>query len=66
MDVSLPIRAFVIRFPSGDFEYDLTPRPVPSPDETIRRNGVRWMVTQITHETVEIVHVERAELLKSE
>ena len=66
MEVSVPVRAFVIRFPSGDFEYDLTSRPVPSTGETLRRKSGIWLVTRVTHELVAIVHVERAELLKSE
>ncbi|HET8968081.1 MAG TPA: hypothetical protein VFN06_01480 [Gaiellaceae bacterium] len=56
----------MIRFPSGDFEYDLTSRPVPSTGETLRRKSGIWLVTRVTHELVAIVHVERAELLKSE
>ena len=55
----------MIRFPNGDFEYSLTPRAVPSIGETLRRKGVLWLVTQITREVVEIVHVERVDAQKS-
>lgn len=52
-------KAFVIRFPNGDFEYDLSRRAVPSIGETLRRKGVLWQVTRITFETVETLHVVR-------
>ena len=61
----MPARAFVIRYPSGDFEYDFTQRAVPSIGETLRRKGVLWLVTQITRELVEVVHVRRADAPKS-
>ena len=43
-------KAFVIRFPSGDFEYDLTVtgRALPVLGDTMRRKGVLWLVTRIT------------------
>jgi len=52
-------KAFVIRFPNGDFEYDLSRRAVPSIGETLRRKGVLWLVTRITFDRVETLHVER-------
>jgi len=57
----MPGKAFVVRFPSGDFEYDLTAtgRDVPAVGDTMSRRGVLWLVTQITQELVEVVHVER-------
>lgn len=55
----MPARAFVIRFPNGDFEYDLTRRALPSIGDTLRRQGVLWLVTRITLDRVETVHVER-------
>jgi hypothetical protein len=61
----IPARAFVIRFPNGDFEYDFTRSPVPSVGEKLRRKGVLWLVTQITHENVAVVHVERVDGRKS-
>jgi hypothetical protein len=63
----MPTRAFVIRFPSGDFEYDLTvsPRAPPAVGDTMRRKGVLWLVTRITEELVEVVHVERVEARKT-
>lgn len=67
MEISLSAKAFVIRFPTGDFEYDLTVpgRALPAVGETLRRQGVLWLVTRITHENVEIVHVERVDARKS-
>ena len=64
----MPGKAFVIRFPDGDFEYDatVTGRAVPAVGDTMRRRGVLWLVTRITREIVEIVHVERADGQKSE
>ena len=61
----MPAKAFVIRFPNGDFEYEVSRRAVPSIGETLRRKGVLWFVTRITQEIVEIVHVERVHALKS-
>ena len=57
----MPARAFVIRFPDGDFEYDVTRRVPPSVGETLRRRGVTWCVTERTQEDVLTIHVERAE-----
>jgi hypothetical protein len=57
----MPGKAFVIRFPSGDFEYDLTVtgRAIPAVGDTMRRKGVLWLVTRISQELVDVVHVER-------
>lgn len=57
----MPARAFVIRFPDGDFEYDLTRSVPPSVGETLRRRGVSWCVTERTQEDVLTLHVERAQ-----
>ena len=57
------MKTIVIQFPNGDLAYDLTRQTVPSVGETIRRNGVLWVVTRITHE---IVHVEPVDARKSE
>jgi hypothetical protein len=64
----MPGKAFVIRFPSGDFEYDLTVtgRALPAVGDTMRRKGVLWLVTRITKEIVEVVHVERVEARRAE
>ena len=35
----MPARAFVIRFPDGDFEYDVTRRVPPSVGETSEASG---------------------------
>ena len=53
----------VIRFPNGDFAYDLTDRPPPCGGRDMRRNGVLWVVTQITHE---VVHVKPVDAQKSQ
>jgi hypothetical protein len=52
----LPTKTIVIQFPNGDLAYDLTRQTVLSVGDTLRRNGVLWVVTRITHE---VVHVER-------
>jgi hypothetical protein len=59
----MPGKAFVIRFPSGDFEYDLTVtgRTIPAVGDTMRRKGVLWLVTRISQELVDVVHVERVD-----
>ena len=51
----------MIRFPDGDFEYDVTRSVPPSVGETLRRRGVTWCVTERTQEDVLTIHVERAE-----
>jgi hypothetical protein len=51
----------VIRFPDGDFEYDLTRSVAPPVGETVRRRGVTWRVTRQTQEDVLTIYVERAE-----
>jgi hypothetical protein len=57
----MPARAFVIRFPNGDFEYDFTRRTLPSIGDTMRRNGLLWLVTRITQDRVVTVHVEHVD-----
>jgi hypothetical protein len=54
-------RAFVIRFPNGDFEYDVTGRAIPSVGETLRRRGMLWRVIRRARNSVLEVHVEPAE-----
>jgi hypothetical protein len=61
----MPAKAFVIRFPNGEYEYDLTRRPVPAVGETMRRRGGLWSVARITQGAItqggiDTVHVERA------
>jgi hypothetical protein len=60
-EVSMPARAFVIRFPNGDYEYDVGRRAAPTIGDTVRRRGVLWSVTKITQDTVVTLHVERAD-----
>jgi hypothetical protein len=56
---SIRANAFVIRFPNGDFEYDVTRRVTPSIGETVRRGGILWSVTRVNSGAVPTVHVER-------
>ncbi len=60
----MPGKAFVIRFPNGDFEYDLTVtgHVLPAVGDTMSRRGALWRVTQITPELVDVVHVERVSI----
>ena len=60
---ALHAKTVVIQFPNGDIAYDLTRQTAYSVGETIRRKGVLWVVTRITHE---VVHVERVDARKSE
>jgi len=64
----MPGKAFVIRFPNGDFEYDLTAlgRSLPVVGETMRRKGVLWLVIRRVQEPGEVVYVERADPRKAE
>jgi len=60
----MPARAFVIRFPNGDYEYELSRRAAPAIGETVRRNGELWKVVRITQSAIrqdgiDTVHVER-------
>jgi hypothetical protein len=60
----MPAKAFVVRFPNGDYEYDLTRRPTPAVGETMRRRGGLWSVARITQGAItqggiDTVHVER-------
>ena len=57
-------KAFVIRFPNGDYEYELSRRVAPAIGETVRRKGVLWKVARITQgaitqDGIDTVHVER-------
>ncbi len=60
----MPAKAFVIRFPNGDYEYDVARRPTPRIGETLRRRGALWSVARITQgvitqDGIDTVHVER-------
>jgi hypothetical protein len=60
----MPAKAFVVRYPNGDYEYDLTRRPLPAVGETMRRRGGLWSVARITQGAItqggiDTVHVER-------
>jgi hypothetical protein len=61
----MPAVAFVIRFPNGDFEYDFTRLAVPSVGKTLRKRGLLWRVTRITHDRPVTVHVVRVDALES-
>ena len=56
----IPARAFVIRFPDGDFEYDLTRRELPSAGDILSRRGSLWCVRRVTDGRVLTVHVDPA------
>jgi hypothetical protein len=58
--VLISARAFVIRFPNGDFEYDFTRSVAPSVGDTLRRLGKSWRVTRRTEGDVFTIFVERA------
>jgi hypothetical protein len=60
----MPARAFVIRFPNGDYEYDFTRRAVPGVGETVRKQGLLWRVTRITQDRPVTVHVARADAVE--
>jgi hypothetical protein len=61
----MPARAFVIRFPNGDFEYDFTRLAVPVVGETVRKKGLLWRVTRITQDRPVTVHVARVDAVES-
>ena len=55
----MPSRAFVVRFPNGDFEYDVRSRAAPEVGETMRRRGALWKVMTLdTRQAVVTVNVE--------
>jgi len=55
----MPSRAFVVRFPNGDFEYDVRSRAAPEVGDTMRRRGALWKVTtRDARDAVLTVHVE--------
>ena len=56
-EVPIPARAFVIRYPNGDFEYDLSRNDIPAIGETLRRQGSLWWVARINEEDVLTVYV---------
>jgi len=58
-------KAFVIRFPNGDFEYDFWNDCAPEVGESVRRRGVVWDVKRIARSTVSTIYVERASTQRS-
>jgi hypothetical protein len=55
----MPSRAFVVRFPNGDFEYEVRSRDAPEVGETLRRRGALWKVMTLdTRQAVVTVNVE--------
>jgi hypothetical protein len=65
----MPARAFVIRFPNRDYEYDFSRRAAPAIGQTVRRNGELWKVVRITQgaatqDGIDTVHVERVKNAK--
>jgi hypothetical protein len=58
----MPSRAFVVRFPNGDFEYEVRSRAAPEVGEMMRRRGALWKVTTLdTRDAVVTVSVEAAD-----
>lgn len=55
----MPARAFVIRFPNGDFEYDFTRRALPRIGDRFKRRGTLWQVTSSAQDDGEGVVVVR-------
>jgi len=55
----MSLKAYVIRFPNGDFEVDVSNGVTPAVDQTVRRRGVLWKVTGTARDVVSTVHVER-------
>jgi len=56
--VPMPAKGFVVRFPNGDFEYDVRRAPAPEVGDTIRRKGALWNVTRVTGTELRTIHVE--------
>ena len=55
----MPSMAFVVRFPNGDFEYEVGSRDAPEVGETMRRRGALWKVmTRDVQDAVLTIHVE--------
>ena len=55
----MPSKAFVVRFPNGDFEYEVRSRDAPEVGETMRRRGALWKVTTLdTRDVVVTICVE--------
>ena len=59
-------KAFVIRFPNGDFEYDVWNDRAPEVGESVRRRGAVWNVKRIARKTVSTIYVERASAERSD
>ena len=58
----MPGKAFVIRFPNGDLSTTPpSPDTLPAVGDTMSRRGALWLVTRITPELVDVVHVERVD-----
>ena len=59
----MPARAFVIRFPNGDFEYDFTRRLLPRTGDRLKRRGTLWRVTSSAQDGGEGIVVVRVSSL---
>jgi hypothetical protein len=57
----MPARAFVIRFPNGDFEYDMRRGAAPTVGETMRKKGLLWSVIRVTQDERLTVHLARVD-----
>ena len=54
----MPAKAFLIRYPDGDFEYDFTRQALPAIGDTLQRKGERWRVTRLVGNGVLTAYVE--------
>jgi hypothetical protein len=52
--------AVVIRFPDGDYEYDLSPSFSPAVGKTIKRKGAWWTITEMVESTPVTVYIAPA------
>jgi hypothetical protein len=55
----MPAKAFVIRYPDGDFEYDMRRGAAPRVGDMLRKRGLLWSVTRVTQDEPVTVHVAR-------
>jgi len=51
-------RSFEIRFPDGDYEIDVTTRPLPAAGATMRRKHANWRVGRVEAGRIPVVYVE--------
>lgn len=63
----MPTTGFMIRFPDGDYEYDMRRRDAPVVGETLHRLGVLWKVRKRTaRDGLVTIDVEPVDGVRSE